>query len=104
MKLGIAMARIGSIGASTAIACVSCSSAAVHSEDPSQYTDVISCDSACHNLHRLGCESAASIPKCRAFCEKVQRSHYLTLPLNCVCAATSRREARLCGTQCSGDE
>lgn len=101
MKLGIAMTRFSWIGSSAVVACVACSGSPSHSEDPSQYTDVVNCDSACHNLHMLGCESGSSITRCRTFCDKVMRSHYITLPLQCVVSAKSRHEARVCGTQCS---
>ena len=101
MKLGIAMTRLSWIGSCAMVACVACSGAPTRSENPSDYTDAINCTTACTNLHNLGCESGADVHRCRRFCEKVQKSHYLSLPLNCVVAAKTRQEARLCGTTCS---
>lgn len=96
MKLGIALGSAIVCGT-----CVACVSHVVVPEDPNVYDpNIVSCENACRNLHGLGCSSGADVVKCVTFCARVQRSGYLTLPINCICHATTRSEARLCGTKC----
>ncbi len=80
----------------TIASCASTPPPAAEVPDPA----VVNCTNACLNLHALQCRSGVEVKKCTRFCEKVMRSGYLTLPIDCICHARNKVEAALCGAEC----